>query len=232
MDWQEYMDDSMETYLKLYQSVSEEYDDRLQEYSDQMSEISSKYSDLRSNLQTVWDQEDRSADMDEVNRKLAIYENAVTDEGKQKYQELLEQKKQLERDQELADLEKKEVDELAALQTLYDATEAEKDTVLKSMRAKTFNIFDKADSIAVDTSNIAELAAVTASAMKNAASNTNNVLSQLVTVLNKLSNTKTSSTTYNNNGTYTISSGISETAAIKLINGTIISGLGSYQFGL
>ena len=45
--------------------------------------------------------------MSEVQAQLDVYANSVTDKGQQKYKELQEQMKQLQRDEELYQLQKK-----------------------------------------------------------------------------------------------------------------------------
>lgn len=250
--WQDYMDESLDKYLSLYRAVGEEYDDILQGYTDRMSEISSEYADKRSLLQSEWDQSDRDEDIDEVNRLIGIYKNAVTDEGQKKYKDLLEQKKQLERDQELADIEAEEKAELENIQKLYDKTEAEKAQTLKSLQRETFNVFSKAEDINFDTGSIKELAEhinADASGIKELADQTagsiigtaaqsavqNMTLSDILKALNKIADkvdvSQTAQSVYYNNGTYTINNGGAAQELIKRLTGTVVSGLGSVMIG-
>lgn len=252
LGWQDYMDESLDKYLSLYRAVGEEYDDILQGYTDRMSEISSEYADKRSLLQSEWDQSDRDEDIDEVNRLIGIYKNAVTDEGQKKYKDLLDQKKQLERDQELTDIEAEEKAELENIQKLYDKTEAEKTQTLKSLQRETFNVFSKAEDINFDTGSIKELAEhinADASGIKELADQTagsiidtaaqsavqNMTLSDILKALNKIADkvdvSPTAQSVYYNNGTYTINNDGAARELIKRLTGTVVSGLGSVMIG-
>ena len=96
-----------------------------------------KFSDEEQALRDSWDVADRDEDMDDVRRQLEIYAGAVTDRGQQKYKDLQEQLKQLERDEELYQLQ---VDNNAVLERLeadYDKAENAKADFLKSIAVNT-----------------------------------------------------------------------------------------------
>ena len=226
--WQDYMDMSMDEYLNLYQATEADFDKKLEEYRDFISETESKYRDEEQALRDSWTVEDRETDLNEVNRLLGIYENAATEQGREKYQELLDQKKQLEREEELYQLQQDNNASLEALEAEYAEMEATKEKTLKAMRTDQFNIFKEAENIAVDTSNIEELASLTASTMLVSAGSVENVLYQ---ILNQIRNMTFSQSTYNDGRTFSISSGMSENEARRLLNGTIVSGLGSVIWG-
>lgn len=226
--WQDYMDMSMDEYLNLYQATEADFDKKLEEYRDFISETESKYRDEEQALRDSWTVEDWETDLNEVNRLLGIYENAATEQGREKYQELLDQKKQLEREEELYQLQQDNNASLEALEAEYAEMEATKEKTLKAMRTDQFNIFKEAENIAVDTSNIEELASLTASTMLVSAGSVENVLYQ---ILNQIRNMTFSQSTYNDGRTFSISSGMSENEARRLLNGTIVSGLGSVIWG-
>ena len=226
--WQDYMDMSMDEYLNLYQATEADFDKKLEEYRDFISETESKYRDEEQALRDSWTVEDRETDLNEVNRLLGIYENAATEQGREKYQELLDQKKQLEREEELYQLQQDNNASLEALEAEYAEMEATKEKTLKAMRTDQFNIFKEAENIAVDTSNIEELASLAANTMLVSAGSVENVLYQ---ILNQIRNMTFSQSTYNDGRTFSISSGMSENEARRLLNGTIVSGLGSVIWG-
>lgn len=226
--WQDYMDMSMDEYLNLYQATEADFDKKLEEYQDFISDTESKYRDEEQALRDSWTVEDRGTDLNEVNRLLGIYENAATEQGREKYQELLDQKKQLEREEELYQLQQDNNASLEALEAEYSEMEATKEKTLKAMRTDQFNIFKEAENIAVDTSNIEELASLAANTMLVSAGSVENVLYQ---ILNQIRNMTFSQSTYNDGRTFSISSGMSENEARRLLNGTIVSGLGSVIWG-
>ena len=93
--WQEYMDLSRENYLDLYKAVEDAQQEQFDEFRDYIDSEEQRMRDEEQALRDSWDVEDRETDLDEVNRLLGIYENAATDQGRQKYKDLLEQKKSL-----------------------------------------------------------------------------------------------------------------------------------------
>lgn len=224
--WQEYMDTSMDEYLSLYEAVKKQFDNELEGYRDHIDSMEEQFRDEEQALRDSWEVEDRGADLDEVNRLLGIYENAATDQGQQKYKELLEQKKQLEREEQLYQLEQKNNAALEELEANYDRMEAEKNTILKNMRTDQFNIFAEAENISADTSELVSLAATTADAMANSAAAHTNVLYQ---ILNALQGLRINQTTYQDGRQITISRGLTESAAERLINGTIVTGMGTVK---
>ena len=222
--WQEYMDLSRENYLDLYKAVEDEQQEQLDEFRDYIDSEEQRMRDEEQELRDSWDVEDRKTDLDEVNRLLGIYENAATDQGRQKYKDLLEQKKELEREEQLYRLEQDNNARLAELEEEYDRMEAEKANVLKSLRTETFNIFGEAENINVNTSDMLELAGLAADAASNSAAEQTNVLYQ---ILNALQGLRINQTTYQDGRQITISRGLTESAAERLINGTIVTGMGT-----
>ena len=226
MGWQEYMDTSMDEYLSLYEAMEAEFDEGLEEYRGHISDMEEQFRSEEEALRDSWDVEDRGADLDEVNRLLGIYENAATEQGQNKYRDLLEQKKQLERDEQLYQLEQKNNAALEAMEAEYSRMEAEKNETLKRMRTEQFNIFKSAENISADTGSIAELASMTADAMNSSAAEQTDVLYRILDALQGL---RVNQTTYQDGRRITISQGLTESAAQRLINGTIVSGMGTVK---
>lgn len=224
MDPEEYYDRSREEYLNLYKAVEDQQQEMLDDFRDNISEIEEQFRDEEQALRDSWDVEDRGTDLNEVNRLLGIYENAATDQGRQKYKDLLEQKKELEREEQLYRLEQDNNARLAELEEEYDRMEVRKAEMLKNMRTDTFNIFAQAETIAEDTSNMAELAGTLADAAVRSADEQTGVLYQILGALQGL---RVNQTTYQDGRRITISKGLTESAAERLINGTIVTGMGT-----
>ena len=79
----------------------------LDKQSEYISDLREQFSDEEQALRDSWEVEDRAVDMSEVAEQLAIYEGAVTDRGQQKYKDLQEEMLQLQRDEELYNLQVK-----------------------------------------------------------------------------------------------------------------------------
>ncbi len=224
MDPEEYYDRSREEYLNLYKAAEDQQQEMLDDFRDNISEIEEQFRDEEQALRDSWDVEDRGTDLDEVNRLLGIYENAATDQGRQKYKDLLEQKKELEREEQLYRLEQDNNARLAELEEEYDRMEARKAEMLRNMRTDTFNIFAQAETIAEDTSNMTDLAETLAGAAVSSADEQTSVLYQILGALQGL---RVNQTTYQDGRRITISKGLTESAAERLINGTIVTGMGT-----
>ncbi|MDO5398216.1 MAG: phage tail tape measure protein [bacterium] len=134
IDWQTAQDNKLEYSLEMYSAVSDEYDEILRKQSDEISKMREKFSADESALRTSWDVSDRAADLDEVNKLLGIYKNAVTDGGQQKYKDLLKQKEQLDRDEQLYQLQVKNNAVLDKMQAEYDMMEENKKNVLDKLK--------------------------------------------------------------------------------------------------
>ncbi len=122
---------------QMWDEVADAYDDTLQKQSEYISDLREKFSEEEQALRDSWDVADRDEDMDDIRRQLEIYAGAVTDRGQQKYKDLQEQLKQLERDEELYQLQ---VDNNAVLERLeadYDKAENAKADFLKSIAVNT-----------------------------------------------------------------------------------------------
>ncbi len=122
---------------QIWDEAASAYDDMLSQQSKYISDMREKFADEEQALRDSWDVADRDEDMDDVRRQLEIYAGAVTDRGQQKYKDLQEQLKQLERDEELYQLQ---VDNNAVLERLeadYDLAEDAKADFLKSIAVNT-----------------------------------------------------------------------------------------------
>ena len=133
----EYHEGITEINHQIWDEAASAYDDMLSKQSEYISDMREKFADEEQALRDSWDVADRDEDMDDVRRQLEIYAGAVTDRGQQKYKDLQEQLKQLERDEELYQLQ---VDNNAVLERLeadYDKAEDAKADFLKSIAVNT-----------------------------------------------------------------------------------------------
>ena len=103
----EYNENMTELNHDMFDQAGESFDDMLQQQQDYINKLRDEFSAQEQALQDSWTVEDRKADMSETQAQLDIYANAVTDRGQQKYKELQEQMKQLQRDEELYQLQVK-----------------------------------------------------------------------------------------------------------------------------
>lgn len=129
----EYNENITELNHSMFDQAGESFDDMLQQQQDYINKLRDEFSAQEQALQDSWTVEDRKADMSETQAQLDIYANAVTDRGQQKYKELQEQMKQLQRDEELYQLQVKNNATIEKLEAEYDALENSKADFIKSI---------------------------------------------------------------------------------------------------
>lgn len=129
----EYNENMTELNHDMFDQAGESFNDMLQQQQDYINKLRDEFSAQEQALQDSWTVEDRKADMSETQAQLDIYANAVTDRGQQKYKELQEQMKQLQRDEELYQLQVKNNATIEKLEAEYDALENSKADFIKSI---------------------------------------------------------------------------------------------------
>lgn len=122
---------------KRWDEASDAYDDMLKEQQDYINKMQEEFQKQEQALRDSWEVEDRRVDMATVQGQLDIYAGAVTDRGMQKYKELEEQMKQLQRDEELYQLQVKNTATIDALQADYETAENMKADYLKNIVTNT-----------------------------------------------------------------------------------------------
>ncbi|MCI5891838.1 MAG: phage tail tape measure protein [Clostridiales bacterium] len=123
-----------EAQMELYKATEDYYDDILSEAKDRMDEVEKLLDDKLSALEESWEVEDRAEDKSETLADIEKYKNAVTIEGKEKYQEALDKLKEIEREEEKYQLELENNAIMEQMQADYEALEAEKEKILQQTR--------------------------------------------------------------------------------------------------
>lgn len=126
----------------MWDEALDAYDDMLKRQQDSISEMREQFQKEEQALQDSWAVADRKTDMSEVQAQLDIYSGAVTDRGQQKYKELQEQMKQLQRDEELYNLQVRNNATIESLEADYKKLEENKANVLNELRATDMDISD------------------------------------------------------------------------------------------
>lgn len=140
ISFEEFIDDTNKYSMELYKSQSSAVDELLQKQQDYISNIKDEFSKQEQELRDSWDVQDRKTDMSEVQAQLDVYANSVTDKGQQKYKELQEQMKQLQRDEELYQLQKKNNATIESLEAEYKQMEDGKKNILTGLQNADINI--------------------------------------------------------------------------------------------
>ena len=140
ISFEEFIDDTNKYSMELYKSQSSAVDELLKKQQDYISNIKDEFSKQEQELRDSWDVQDRKTDMSEVQAQLDVYANSVTDKGQQKYKELQEQMKQLQRDEELYQLQKKNNATIESLEAEYKQMEDGKKNILTGLQNADINI--------------------------------------------------------------------------------------------
>lgn len=140
ISFEEFIDDTNKYSMELYKSQSSAVDELLQKQQDYISNVKDEFSKQEQELRDSWDVADRKTDMSEVQAQLDVYANSVTDKGQQKYKELQEQMKQLQRDEELYQLQKKNNATIESLEAEYKQMEDGKKNILTGLQNADINI--------------------------------------------------------------------------------------------
>lgn len=140
ISFEEFIDDTNKYSMDLYKSQSSAVDELLQKQQDYISNVKEEFSKQEQELRDSWDVQDRKTDMSEVQAQLDVYANSVTDKGQQKYKELQEQMKQLQRDEELYQLQKKNNATIESLEAEYKQMEDGKKNILTGLQNADINI--------------------------------------------------------------------------------------------
>jgi TP901 family phage tail tape measure protein len=120
--------------MKLYEATEDRYDEMLDMAKDRMDEGKDLLDDKLSALEESWEVEDRAEDKAETLSDIEKYKNAVTIEGKQKYQEALDKLKEIERDEQRYQIEQENNAIIKQMEAEYKALEDEKANILQQTK--------------------------------------------------------------------------------------------------
>ena len=120
--------------LELYKATEDRYDEMLDMAKERMDEVKDLLDDKLSALEESWEVEDRAEDKAETLSDIEKYKNAVTIEGKQKYQEALDKLKEIERDEQRYQIEQENNAIIKQMEAEYKALEDEKTNILQQTK--------------------------------------------------------------------------------------------------
>ena len=132
-----------ETQMELYKAQEEEYDEMLDNMRESIDKVKDKFSEQEQALRDSWNVEDRKQDKAQVQADMEKYKNAVTKEGQDKYKELQEQLKQIEREEELYNLQQENNAVIKQMEAEYAELEVQKTEILRQNLEADFALTDK-----------------------------------------------------------------------------------------
>lgn len=176
ISFEDFIDYTNDYKLDLQNTLSSAYDDMLSQQSKYISDMQQKFSEQEQKLRDSWDVSDRIEDMADVRKQLAIYKNSVTEQGVSKYKDLEKQMRQLQRDEELYDIQTSNNAVIKKLQADYEQLEKQKSSYMKQ----------------IISSNV-DISAIVADMEKAVSSSNNSILSVLQDILSATKRNSSSS---------------------------------------
>ena len=162
------------------------------------------FKDEEQSLKDSWSVSDRDDRLYELKSELAVYKNAVTEKGKDKYRSLLDEQKKLRREEELYNLQQKNNAVLEKLQAQYDAAEKNKDNILNKITSTNNDLKNIADDFNIDFSQFGK--------------KTEQLLEQLIYEVRSAAS-KANTNTDNDSRKISINTAVSGTLLDRYING-------------
>ena len=204
ISWQKYSDETMNYEMKLFEAESVSMDNILAQMSEHIKNKQKLFKDEEQSLKDSWSVSDRDDRLYELKGELAVYKNAVTEKGKDKYRSLLDEQKKLRREEELYNLQQKNNAVIEELQAQYDAAEKNKDNILNKITSTNNDLKNIADDFNIDFSQVGR--------------KTERLLEQLIYEVRSAAS-KANTNTYNDSRKISISTAVSSTQLDRYING-------------
>ncbi len=204
ISWQKYSDETMNYEMKLFEAESVSMDNILAQMSEHIKNKQKLFKDEEQSLKDSWSVSDRDDRLYELKSELAVYKNAVTEKGKDKYRSLLDEQKKLRREEELYNLQQKNNAVLEELQAQYDAAEKNKDNILNKITSTNNDLKNIADDFNIDFSQFGK--------------KTEQLLEQLIYEVRSAAS-KANTNTYNDSRKISINTAVSGTLLDRYING-------------
>lgn len=123
-----------EARMEVYKARQAALDDELEKFKDSIEDLRTEMDDEVQKLRDSWTKADRQKDISETEHQLAMFRNAQTKEGIDKYKSLQDELLQLQRDEQIANIEEDNNARLAELQIQYDRMEKAKADELAGLK--------------------------------------------------------------------------------------------------
>lgn len=152
--WQEYRDDTMYAQLNLHEAKIDEADALLDRQKEYIKNLRQKFADEENALRESWETEDRKESREDISKQLGVYKYAVTQRGLDKYKSLQDEMKQIRREEEMYELEKRHNETLSSLEESYDIVEENKKYLLGVIEKTGVNIEGIVSSVNYDVKSM------------------------------------------------------------------------------
>ena len=151
---QEYYDEGIISYREYSDSMRElemqqfeKFDEILDRRKAEISSVNSEYSLKIQAVKDRYTENTLNSDIADTARHISMYKNAVTQRGRDYYEQLLDEMERLQYEKEIFYLEQEQAAEIASINEKYDAIESNKSALLSSIALTSANISSLLSSI-------------------------------------------------------------------------------------
>lgn len=202
--------------MDIYKNREQELDKALADFKTKISDTTQALHDNVQTLRDSWTVADRKKDMGELERQMAIYEGAVTKEGRDKYEGLQEEYTQLQREEQIYNLEAKNNAAIERMEKEYEQMEANKEKQLSHLRAELLDASAGQEKILESSRQAAQQAADYISSLNRSFDSGLNTLSGIAGTLQQIAHEAARSYTYKQNNYFTTTNDAADTMAAWL----------------
>jgi|GEM_PF-6494125 len=155
MEWEEYWEEIKKERRKLYSAQGEEFDNMLKEYDDYINSVSDSYDKMIEKKEDAFSKNKTLEDLAKAEKQSLIYSGAVTERGKEVYEEAIGKIKDLNHELEIMKLTEKQTRVVEELKADYEKLESQKNFILKSSMQTGLDISAISQNISFAQENVA-----------------------------------------------------------------------------
>lgn len=155
IQWEEYWEEIKKERRKLYSAQGEEFDNMLKEYDDYINSVSDSYDKMIEKKEDAFSKNKTLEDLAKAEKQSLIYSGAVTERGKEVYEEAIGKIKDLNHELEIMKLTEKQTRVVEELKADYEKLESQKNFILKSSMQSGLDISAISQNISFAQENVA-----------------------------------------------------------------------------
>lgn len=107
MSYQEYADKKLDYSMNLWDAVDAQTDSMINKGVEEYEKLKKELDSIEQQTKDMWDRDDRLTDISDTRSQMEEFKGAVTEAGQKKYKELQERLKQLQREEEMYQLQQR-----------------------------------------------------------------------------------------------------------------------------
>lgn len=157
ISWEEYNEAVIGYEMDLYRAQQDEFDSLLDSYDKYIGKVNDKYDELIAKKREAHDTKNLKKDLEDANAEAAKYAGAVTQKGKDVYNQAVKDIEEIKFEMEMNELEKKQTQVIASLEKNYASFEKDKKKILAAINVSGVDLAGYTSLISADGSNIKDV---------------------------------------------------------------------------